>query len=206
MKIPVIAVAGVAAAAVVVGTSAVGCGKNTSTSTKSSSSTTSASSTTKASSSPTAQAGDYTGLLITGTDINVTGDTFTAQAPVLNPMGKQGVAVTFANQTDTRELGDTILVMPDAAAAAAALDAGTASVNNAVTGGNLEPAAVGAGGRIISGTTPDGSKAATLLQFTEGKAFVTLEFDSAPNDPVPPEIVTDVGQKQDAAIKAGLPG
>jgi hypothetical protein len=205
MKIPVIAVAGVAAAAVVIGTSAVGCGKNTSTSTTSSSSTTSAT-TTKASSSPTAQAGDYTGLLIKGTDINVPGDTFTAQAPVLNPMGKQGVAVTFANQTDTRELGDTILIMPDAAAAAAALDAGTASVNNAVTGGNLEPAAVGAGGRIIAGTTPDGSKAATLLQFTEGKAFVTLEFDSAPNDPVPPEIVTDVGQKQDAAIKAGLPG
>jgi len=41
---------------------------------------------------------------------------------------------------------------------------------------------------------------------TEGKAFVNLEFDSPPNDPVPPQFVTDVGQKQDTAIKNGLHG
>jgi hypothetical protein len=46
----------------------------------------------------------------------------------------------------------------------------------------------------------------TVLLFTEGKAFTNLEFDSPPNDPVPPQFVTDVGQKQDAAIKNGLHG
>ena len=42
--------------------------------------------------------------------------------------------------------------------------------------------------------------------FTEGKAFVTLEFDG-PVDSLPPEdFVTDVSQKQDAAVKKGLGG
>jgi hypothetical protein len=35
---------------------------------------------------------------------------------------------------------------------------------------------------------------------------VSLEFDSAPNDSVPPDGAIEIGQKQDAAIKAGLPG
>jgi hypothetical protein len=35
---------------------------------------------------------------------------------------------------------------------------------------------------------------------------VTLEFDGKPEDPVPPAFATDLGQKQDAAIKSGLPG
>jgi hypothetical protein len=45
-----------------------------------------------------------------------------------------------------------------------------------------------------------------VLLFAEGKAFTNLEFDSAPNAPVPPQFVTDVGQKQDTAIKNGLHG
>jgi hypothetical protein len=64
--------------------------------------------------------------------------------------------------------------------------------------------AVGTGGTMVSGTAPAGSKAVTVLLFTEGKAFVNLEFASPPNDPVPPQFVTDVGQKQDTAIKNGL--
>jgi hypothetical protein len=41
--------------------------------------------------------------------------------------------------------------------------------------------------------------------FTEGKVFAVLEFESAPNDPLQPDFVLDLGRKQDAAIKAGLP-
>jgi hypothetical protein len=205
MKIPVIAVAGVAAAAVVVGTSAVGCSKNTSTSTKSSSSTTSASSTTKASSSTTAQAGDYSGLLIKETDIAVPGDTFTAMPPAPVPNGQPGVVGQFNNQAGTRVIGDTIVVFPDASGATTALEGAKGALASTVTG-TPGPAAVGTGGTMVSGNSPDGSKAVTVLLFNEGKAFTTIEFDSAPNDPVPPEIVTDIGQKQDAAITAGLPG
>ena len=56
------------------------------------------------------------------------------------------------------------------------------------------------------GNPPDHSKGVTILMFTEGKAFVTLEFDG-PVDSLPPEdFVNDVAQKQDAAVKKGLGG
>ncbi len=44
-----------------------------------------------------------------------------------------------------------------------------------------------------------------MLLFTEGKALVNLEFDSAPSDPIDTDIAKDIGRKQDAAIKKGLP-
>jgi hypothetical protein len=59
---------------------------------------------------------------------------------------------------------------------------------------------------MVSGTSPDGSHAVTVLLFTEGKAFTNLEFDSPANDPVPAGFVAGVGQKQDTAIKNGLHG
>ena len=43
-----------------------------------------------------------------------------------------------------------------------------------------------------------------MLVFTEGKAMVTLEFDGPSFALAPPEFITDVGQKQDDAIKKGL--
>jgi hypothetical protein len=46
----------------------------------------------------------------------------------------------------------------------------------------------------------------TVLLFTEGNAFVQVEFDGPPSALVPPDFVTDVGQKQDAAVKKGLGG
>jgi hypothetical protein len=41
--------------------------------------------------------------------------------------------------------------------------------------------------------------------FTEGKALLKLEFAGAANDPIEPGVATDMGRKQDAAIKNGLP-
>ena len=46
----------------------------------------------------------------------------------------------------------------------------------------------------------------TILLFTEGKAFVTLEFDGPIDTLAPQDFVNDVGQKQDDAIKKGLGG
>ncbi len=65
---------------------------------------------------------------------------------------------------------------------------------------------VGTGGTALSGNSPDRSKGVAILLFTEGKAFVTLEFDGPVDALPPPDFVTDVGQKQDAAIKKGLGG
>jgi hypothetical protein len=204
MKIPMIALAGLAATSMVVGVSVVGCGGNKSSTTSSSGSATSSSSSATASSS-SAQTADYTGLLIKASDISLPGDTFTAQPPIQNPNGQPGVATVFSNQNDTRKIGDDILILPDPDQAVSELDEEKAALGNMVTGGAPAPAAVGTGGTMVSGTSPDGSKAVTVLLFTQGKAFTNLEFDSAPNDPVPPAFVTDVGQKQDTAIKNGLP-
>jgi hypothetical protein len=205
MRYPVIATATLAAASMVVGVSVIGCSKKSSTSPSTASSTSTSSTTTSSSSSSSAaaQPTDYSLLLIKATDINVPGDTFTAQPLVMNPGGNPGVAGAFVNQAGTRNLGDTILVMTDANAAAGALDGTKANFAKDVAGGgNPQPADVGTGGTMFSGTSTDGSKSMTALVFTEGKTIVTMEFDGAPNDPVPSDIVNDVGQKQDAAIKA----
>jgi hypothetical protein len=179
-----------------------GCGGKSSTS---STDTSSAKPATSSAATSTADAEqDYSKLLIAAADIVAPGDTFTAQAPTLNPAGRPGVATVFSNTDDTREIGDTIMVLPDADAAGIALKGAVDALGSSVTGGTPEPAQVGSDATMVSGTSPDGSKAVTVLVFTEGTAFTTLEFDSAPGDPVPPEFVLDVADKQDQQIKAGL--
>jgi hypothetical protein len=206
MKIPMIALAGLAASSMVVGVSLVGCASNKSSTTSSSGSgsATASASSSAASSASSAATADYTALLIKVSDITLPGDTFTAQPPIQNPNGQPGVAQMFSNQNDTRHVGDTVLILPDADQAVSELDEEKAALGDMVTGGTPAPSPVGTGGTMVSGTAPEGSKAVTVLLFTEGKAFVNLEFDSPPNDPVPPQFVTDVGQKQDTTIKNGL--
>jgi hypothetical protein len=204
MKIPMIALAGLAASSVVVGVSLVGCAGNKSSTSSSTGSATASASSSAASSASSAATADYTALMIKASDITLPGDTFTAQPPIQNANGQPGVAQMFSNQNDTRHVGDTVLILPDADQAVSELDEEKAALGNMVTGGTPAPSPVGTGATMVSGTAPEGSKAVTVLLFTEGKAFVNLEFDSPPNDPVPPQFVTDVGQKQDTAIKNGL--
>ena len=182
-----------------------GCGdKPAAESSSSSSSSSKASSSSAASATTSAAAKDYSSLLIAAADIVAPGDTFTAQAPTLDPNGTPGVVTVFSNAGDTREIGDTILVLPDAGAAETAFQAAQASLGGSVTGGAPQVANVGDDSSMVAGTSPDGSKAVTVLLFVQGAAFTTLEFDSAPGDPVPPEFVLDVAGKQAAAIKSGL--
>jgi hypothetical protein len=200
MKTSVIVV-GLTATALVTGIA--GCGNKSSTTSSSSSASSSKSATSSATTA--AQPADYSNLLIKASDIP--GDQFTMpQPPQLNPNGKPGVAALFTNPGDTREIGDTILVLPSASDAAGALDTTKTAAGLSVAGAQPQPVDVGTGGTVLAGTSPDGSKAVTMLLFSEGKAVVTLEFDSAPNDPVPQDGAIEIGQKQDAAIKAGLPG
>ncbi len=206
MKLPLIALAGFTATSMVVGVSVVGCTGNKSSTTSSSGSATSAGSSSATSSSSSAAAADYTALLIKAGDITLPGDIFTGQPPIQNPNGQPGVAQIFGNQNDIRHVGDTILILPDPDQAVSELDQEKAALGDMVKGGTPAPSAVGTGGTMVSGTAPEGSKAVTVLLFTEGKAFVNLEFDSPLNDPVPSQFVTDIGQKQDTAIKNGLHG
>lgn len=198
-------VAAVAVATALVTVSAAGCHSNPKSPTAKSESA--ASSTTGAPSVSMAAPAEPTGyasLLIRADDIDAP-EAFTASPPVLNPDGRQGVAATFSTEDGHHVIVDTILILPDPAAAAAALDADKATLPGTVSG-PPSPIGVGTGGTTVSGDSPDGSKGITMLRFTEGRAFVTLEFDGPPGMPAPTDFVTGVGQKQDAAIKDGLPG
>jgi hypothetical protein len=194
MRISLTLVVGAAVATTLAGVSAVGCSSHSKPSTARSGSATSV----------PAQLNDYTALLIKASDINAP-ETFTASPPIKNPNGQLGVATTFSDQDRTHAIIDTIQVLPDPSAAANALKAAEAARSESLHGKHV-PINVGTGGTTISGSSPDRSKGVTVLLFTEGKALATLEFDGPSYALAPPEFVTDVGQKQDTAIKKGLAG
>jgi hypothetical protein len=156
---------------------------------------------------------DYNALLIRASDITQPADFFTnapatgfnVDAPTLNPNGKPGVAGVFKSQDNSRQITDTVLVLADASAAKSALDNAVAGIGNLLAFPTPQPFPVGANGTMYSGLSRDQTKTVTIVMFTQGKAFATLEFDGAPNDPVDTNFLNDVGQKQDAVIKVGLP-
>jgi hypothetical protein len=149
---------------------------------------------------------DYRGLLIQADDLAVASSTYAqAQPPTLNPIGKPGIEGVFQNLAGNRKIIDTILLAPDSSVAQQALQSSLQQLSSKVAGAASHPAATGSGATMVSGTTPDGTTAVTVLLFTEGRAFVTMEFDSAPDDPAPPQFVLQVGQKQHDVVKTSLP-
>jgi hypothetical protein len=159
------------------------------------------SSKTAAATSSASSSTDLAALVIKPEDIPIPGFTQKSSTPV-SESGANGVAVLFANADDTRELGDTILVLPDETAASAAMQAAVTATQGQVTGGTATPVQVGDGGTVVTGA--QAGKASTVLIFQQGKALVVMQFDSAPADPVPADLATTVGQKQADKIKSGL--
>lgn len=205
--------AGSAATALLVGVAVVACGSDKSAGPSSASSSTSTSSTPPSppptSSGGAAQPSDYSNLLIKPSDIVIPGDTFSLVQTVPLP-APAGVSGLFANQGGSRTVDDSIYVYPDAGAAGQARDVAVQAMTDpdlGVKGGAPTPIDVGTGGTMAVGTATkrEGPKSKAMVMFTEGKAFVDLEIESGPNDPVPTNIVLDVARKQDAAIKSGLP-
>lgn len=201
--------AGVAASTlVVVAVAACGDNKSASPSTSTSTSTSTSVAASPAGAPPptsaAAQPSDYSGLLIKASDIVVPGDSFTLSQtlPVPNPAGTEGI---FMNQNGSRKVDDTIYVYPDPGAAAQALDQSAKGIQELSVKAPSTPADVGTSGQVAVGPSPDGNKAKGILMFTEGKVFTVIELESPPNDPVQQDFLLDLGRKQDAAIKSGLP-
>ena len=146
------------------------------------------------------QPGDYSTLPV---DPNVVTDSlaYTATPPVQNPNGQPGVTEVFNHRDGTRTITETIMILPDPAAATASLNGSQAQL---VANGKTQSAPVGTGGTIVSGTSADGSKSVSVLTFTEGNAATTMEFSGPKNDPIDSATVIDFGQKQDTAIKSQL--
>jgi hypothetical protein len=197
-----------AGTALIIGVAVVGCSKDESSTPATSSASSSAASTStsaeasSAESSPAAAPSDYSSLLIPATDV---GENAVTQGPAqLNPGGNPGVGQVFASPDGTHRVIDTILVFPDAASADSNFESNNATMKEAVTGAP-QPADIGTKGSIATGTSPDGSKAVTVVMFSEGKALVNMSFESAPGDGVPQDLALQIAHKQDDAVKAGLP-
>jgi hypothetical protein len=195
-----------AGTALIIGVTVVGCSKDessTSASTNTSASTSTSAIASSGEPSTSAAPGDYSSLLIAPADV---GTNAAPQGPAqLNPGGNPGVGQVFASPDGARRVVDTILVFPDAATAESNFESNNATMSEAVTGAPA-PAPVGTKGSIATGTSPDGTKAVTVVMFTDGRALVNMSFESAPEDGVPQEIALQIAQKQDDAVKAGLPG
>jgi hypothetical protein len=153
-----------------------------------------------------ADATDYRALLVMAADVSDADDTFAERSRESQPNGQAGASAFFVNDKDTRAISDTFLVYPDAATATATLRQASGTLATLVAGGTPKPLAVGTDGVMISGTHPDVDKAVTLLFFTEGRALVRLEFQSAPGDATTDRFVTAIGKMQQIALRVGLAG
>ena len=148
-----------------------------------------------------AQPNDYTALII---DPNVVTDSqaYTAGTPTLNPGGQPGATTVFTHRDGGRTITDTVWVLADPAAASSAIN--QAQGSTAIANQKLASAAVGSGGQLITGTSPDGTQSLSVLYFTEGNAASAIQFAGPAADPVPSDLVIEMGQKQDALIKSQL--
>lgn len=144
---------------------------------------------------------DYRDLLLTAGDLTDADDTFVERSREPSPDGHAGASAFFVNEQDTRAIIDTVLIYPDDAAAAAALQQ---AVNTRKVSGDPQPMGVGQGGVVIRGTRPDEDKAVTLLLYTAGPALVRIEFQSADGDVTTDPFVTSVGKMQQIALRIGL--
>jgi hypothetical protein len=147
---------------------------------------------------------DYQGMLLTAADLSDADDTFNERSNQTQPSGQPGASAFFVNDEDTRAITDTVLIYPDAAAASATLRQTSQTLTDLVADGAPTPSPVGTDGVTISGTYPDGDKAVTLLFFTEGRALVRLEFQSATGDATTDRFVTNIGKMQQIALRVGL--
>lgn len=122
---------------------------------------------------------------------------------VANPNGQNGISTVYTHRDSTRTITDTILVLPDPGAAAAAVPA---QVHATGVGGTPKPAAVGTGaGTVVAGTTPNGARSLTVLGFAQGNTAVTLAFEGNAKDPVPPDLALEIGQAQAKLIQDRAP-
>lgn len=147
---------------------------------------------------------DNSKLPIQASDIDLPGDSFTAAKP---PQGfPTGAAVGFYNHDHSRVIDDRILIVLDSATAAKAFEADKGKLATVLPDTTVTDVPVGQGGAMAVAKSKDGSKAVNTIAFYEGRAVVTMEFDSPINDPLSQGFPVAVAQKQDAAIKSGLPG
>src|SRR6185312_2116387 len=153
--------------------------------------------------SAAADPADYSGLLVNPNDVTDS-TAYTASAPVQNPNNQQGVSAVYTHRDGTRQITETVLVLPDPAAATTAMNTSQNEMASHMANEMSQSVQVGTGATLLTGSSPDGTKSVSVLLFTQGNAAATVEFDGPPADAAPTDFVVDLGQKQDAAINNAL--
>jgi hypothetical protein len=198
--------AGLASLIAAVALTGVACGGGSSSESSSSASSSASEEPSSSAESPTqtASSANLAPLLITPYDIDIPGETFTAGQPQAGPGETEGVSVVFTNESQTRTIGDSIMIFPDVDAAKAGLDGAVAALDQSIAAPSPQPVEVGTGGVVASGTSPDGAKAVTVVAFNQGPTFVLMQFEGPADDPVPDDVAVSLAQKQAGLVEAAL--
>jgi hypothetical protein len=126
------------------------------------------------------------------------------QPATLNPDGRPGAETMIVSDDSTNAVGITILLLPDKESTQAGLQQAVSNIETVLpTGANsIQP--VGDEAVSVSGTSRDGSQAATALMFRSARAIVRIDVYSRLENPAPLDFVIDVAQKQALAVRVGL--
>jgi hypothetical protein len=142
---------------------------------------------------------DLRTLLIDQADIPVPG----FQPPNTQPLAEDavdGLVARFDSADGERQLGVTIVVLPDPHAAQDAMQGAASSTLEQRTGARTASAAVGDRAVLFTDYRLAGSSS-TLLLFSQGKASVAMEFRSPETDPIPADAVLATGARQASRLK-----
>jgi hypothetical protein len=142
---------------------------------------------------------DLRQLLIDPADIPVPG----FLPPRVQPLAEDavsGLVAAFDTTDAERQLGTTIVLLPDPAAARDATRGAASSTAEQRAGARSEPVPVGDQAVLFTGYELAGT-ASTLLLFSQGTAAVVMDFRSPSTDPIPTEAVIETGNRQAALLK-----
>ena len=152
---------------------------------------------------PPAAPADYSSLLITVDDID-SSEPFTAEPPILDPKGENGVTGRFFSE-DGAMIGSTVRILADPTEAARVLELTRTGISN--VSGTPKPSPIGTNGSVTAGMSLDQITGITVLTFSEQNAVVTLEFDGPYGKHVglPEKLIDSVARRQLEILKAKLP-
>ena len=126
------------------------------------------------------------------------------QPATLNPDGRPGAETLIVSDDSTNAVGITIVLLPDKDSAPAGLHQAVDNIATVRPTGVASSQPVGDEALLVSGTSHDGSQAATALMFRSDRAIVRVDVYSLLDDPAPQNFVIDVAQKQALAVRVGL--
>jgi len=139
--------------------------------------------------SAAADPNDYTVLLVNPNEV-WDSTAYSAGAPVLNPNNQPGVEVVYTHRDGSRQITETVWVLGDPASATAAMNAAQSDAAGQIANETTQAVQVGTGGTMLSGTSADGSKAVSVVLFTQGNTASAIKFTGPVADPASPEMAT----------------